>query len=365
MQFLNIKLDKSNKFEITPEGYIKTKAYLTRVGVFDYYEGQSKVRNLRPKEEVFSPESLRSLELKPLTFNHPDELVKNDNFNNYVVGTIGQDVRGVETEKGSFVEATVLITHKDAVEYVMKKHDIGESIELSCGYQVEEDKRQGIDPVEGKYDVIQRNIRYNHVSIVPEGRAGKEVKLLLDNANNNGESEMTKKEIKEEIKAEIKEDVKLDALQKELSALKEDAKKKEDEFTAKLDALEVENKKLNDELAKWQNPESEEVKAMLDAKQAVIEIAKKFDINCEGKSTEELKLECIKKTDESFNAEGKSEDYINARFDACNIFLELKKDAKLNVELAMVQPKTDACKEKKEKKKDLEEYSKEKRNVKK
>lgn len=365
MKFLNIKLDKQNKFELTPEGFIKTKAYLTRVGVFDYYEDGVKIRNLRPKSEVFDADSLKTLEMKPLTFNHPEEMVKNTNIANYQVGTIGEDIQTIETDKGSFVEATVVITHKDAVQYVLNKHKMGEAIELSCGYTVQEDKTPGMDDKEGKYDVIQRNIRYNHVSIVPEGRAGKEVKLLLDSKhnNNNGENEMGKPNKEGDTPQVNENEVKIDSLNKELETIKADAKKKEDEMTAKLDALETKNKELKDELSKWQNPESDEVKNMLDAKQKVLDIAREFKLDCEGKSTNELKLECIKKTDADFTEEGKSEDYINARFDACKLFLDVEKDNKQKIELAMLNKK-DSEDKKPEPKKELSDYSKEKRNEK-
>ena len=110
-------------------------------------------------------------------------------------------------------------------------------------------------------------------------------------------AEIKDSKLEVEVKLDEKFQEKFDALNTELETVKADAKKKADEMTAKLDAIEAKNKELNDELAKWKNPESDEVKQMLDAKQKVVDMAKQFKIDCEGKSTAELKLECIKKTD--------------------------------------------------------------------
>jgi hypothetical protein len=365
---INIKLDRQQKFEITKEGFIKVKARLTRTGVFDYWEDGSKVRYLRPEEEVFNPESLKTLELKPVTFYHPTDLVNNQNINKYQVGTIGQDI----VRDGDFIQATLLITHKSAVDYIKDKFEKNEDVELSCGYEVREEKQNGTHKKDGDYQKIQRDIRYNHISIVPKGRAGSEVKLLLDeeynNKNNNNGVDMDKpadNKTTVEIKLDAEMQKKLDSMQEEVEKTKKDAAVKLDEMQAKFDAIEAENKKLNDELKIWKDPESKEVKSMLDAHNKVLDVAKKFKIDCNDKTAKDLKIECIKKTDESFDATKKSDDYINARFDACESFLKFEAENKQKLELnAIANVKNDGCKEPKKDEKNLESYSKKKRTKK-
>jgi len=164
------QLDAQN-FIITDEGYLKAKAFLTRTGIFDYYEGTRKIRRLRPSEEVFNTDSMKSLELKPVTFNHPKDLINSSNTGRYVVGFVGNDIR----QENDKLAATIIITSKPVVEHIMKLKDAGQAVELSCGYRAQLTDETGVAS-EGNYDQVQRNIRYNHVSIVPSGRAGSEIK---------------------------------------------------------------------------------------------------------------------------------------------------------------------------------------------
>jgi hypothetical protein len=56
--------------------------------------------------------------------------------------------------------------------------------EISMGYRCRIDQTSGVHPEFGRYDQIQRQIRYNHIALggVDWGRAGKEVGLRLDGA---------------------------------------------------------------------------------------------------------------------------------------------------------------------------------------
>src|SRR5690606_25874157 len=56
--------------------------------------------------------------------------------------------------------------------------------EVSCGYRCLVDETPGVTPEGERYDRVQRRIRYNHVAIVPEGRAGEAVALRMDAAGN-------------------------------------------------------------------------------------------------------------------------------------------------------------------------------------
>ena len=54
--------------------------------------------------------------------------------------------------------------------------------ELSCGYVCDLEDAPGVTPEGERYDSIQRNIRGNHVALVAQGRAGKEVRVRVDSA---------------------------------------------------------------------------------------------------------------------------------------------------------------------------------------
>lgn len=154
-------------------GFLKAPARLTRAGVFAYRtpDGQTRLE-LRTPEEVFRADSLASLEAAPLTDGHPPEMVTSRNVRQFSIGTVGTDVR----RDADYVEGTVMVQDEDAVKAV----DAGERRELSCGYHCDVDESPGVDPVHGRYDAVQKNIRYNHAALVERGRAGRDVALRLD-----------------------------------------------------------------------------------------------------------------------------------------------------------------------------------------
>lgn len=63
----------TTKFTRTTEGFLTGRAIVTSIGVFTYqYADGTVLRELRLPEEVFAPESLESMKLKPVTNQHPD-----------------------------------------------------------------------------------------------------------------------------------------------------------------------------------------------------------------------------------------------------------------------------------------------------
>lgn len=65
----------------TPEGYLTGVLRVTGAGVFPYRadDGKNVIRRLRPVTEVGMPESLSTLNSKPVTLRHPGEAVDPDN----------------------------------------------------------------------------------------------------------------------------------------------------------------------------------------------------------------------------------------------------------------------------------------------
>ncbi len=161
----------TTKFDTTSEGYLQGVASVTSIGVFSYLNADGTTRReLRLPEEVFSVDSMASLKGKPLTLNHPGEAVNADNIEKYQVGSVGDRIDNSSYE----IFAGVTVQRRDGVDAVKA----GKTA-LSCGYDCTLDWKSGV--YQGsRYDAIQRNIRYNHLSIVDAARAGDQAKIRMD-----------------------------------------------------------------------------------------------------------------------------------------------------------------------------------------
>ena len=186
----------TSKFEKTPEGYLKGRAAVCSTGVYQYMDGDGNVHGeLRLPEEVFNPLFLNSLKLKPLTFNHPNEMVTADNIKKYSVGSLGDNPsapNGMDetgdggkykghqffNTDGYFVSIDMVVQDADVVQKVLN----GDARELSVGYTCDIEEKEGVW-CGMEYDRIQRNLRANHVSIVPAARGGDALRIRLDSAD--------------------------------------------------------------------------------------------------------------------------------------------------------------------------------------
>ena len=161
--------------ETTPEGFLVARVPVTSIGVFQYRNDDGTTRReLRLPEEVFAPESMDSLKCKPLTLNHPDvKIVTPENIEGLQVGSVGSDVTGDSYR----VYVTLSATKQDAISAIRAGTNRG----LSCGYNCDIEWTSGTW-LGMPYDCIQRNIRYNHVALVPAGRAGDDAQIRMDSA---------------------------------------------------------------------------------------------------------------------------------------------------------------------------------------
>lgn len=237
-------------WEITPQGYIKTTAKITKGAVLQYYGHEigltdnraNQIVNVnRTLEELSKPETLKSIDGMPLTITHPqDKKVSADDWKDKTVGHV-QNPR----VEGNYIVCDVYIQDKSAIE-LLKDKDIRE---LSVGYEPAD-----IQEINGQFYHI--NIRINHIAIVAEGRAGSDCRLN-DSKSKTG--------VKMKLKAKRKGIV--DALKKlltdsDLSA--EEINKKIDELMAQLEEVQgkedEESKTKADELQK----QIDELKAKLE-----------------------------------------------------------------------------------------------------
>lgn len=178
-----IRLDAS-KMRRTPQGGVKLPGALTKVGVFRYTRKDGTVvREYRPAAEVFHKDSLASLEDAPVTDLHPAVMVDTANYKSLAKGHV-RDVR----QDGRHAMAEVVVQDGDLANKILNR----ERTDISCGYKCRLDNSPG--SFEGQaYDVIQTNIRYNHVATLPygTGRQGTDVALRFDACNNETQDNIT------------------------------------------------------------------------------------------------------------------------------------------------------------------------------
>ncbi|MFA6887296.1 MAG: DUF2213 domain-containing protein [Fermentimonas sp.] len=109
----------------------------------------------REANDVFDEDSMRSIEGKPVTLHHPDEMVDSKNFQRYAKGFI-KNVR----REGDNIIGDLVIHDESTIQKVLS----GELKDLSLGYQAK------LVPV-GDGTLKQTDIVVNHLAVVGEGRA--------------------------------------------------------------------------------------------------------------------------------------------------------------------------------------------------
>ena len=247
---------------ITDEGYIKANAIVTRTGVFFYKNPDGTVRNeLRHPDEVFKVDSLDSMKMIPVTNGHPQErLVSAENAKRLAIGYTGETV----TQDGEFVLSNLMITDLASVKDVMERN----RRELSLGYTVD------LIPEEGSYNgqpynFRQTNIKYNHLSIVDNARAGSEARIALDSADAEEilieEANMAKRKVKIDDDEVLMEDNVAERVEQllariaNLEAEKSRLAEEKDKLSAELSSIKNGDDELEEEEDEGEEKEEKEV----------------------------------------------------------------------------------------------------------
>lgn len=315
-----------------------TDVPIARVGVFPYLKADNSVEmEAKLPTELLSDSTVSSADSKPVTNDHPTELVNQRNASKYMKGFTADNAH-VDNDT---LKVDMTITDADLISEINKGKQ-----ELSIGFETE------IMPKKGEYkgvayDSVQRNIQINHVAVVEHGRAGHSVRLIGDTAEMIEQQDVQKKGKQMETTkvrldgadvtvatADADKIIKLDAdnsdktkkiadleeeikeKQKELDELKgkSDADKKNaDKAQAKADAAE---KELADLKEKYSGDAMDKA---VTARMELINKVKPYvgdSYEFKGKSEKQLKLDAIKALDDSVDLDDKSDDYINAYFDS-------------------------------------------------
>lgn len=299
----------------TPEGYLTVQVPITRPGVFPYKRADGTVQmEAKLPEEIFSDRTICSARSKPVTDEHPNEPVTIDNYQAYAKGMSHTDAR-VDDLK---LYISMTITDKDLIQKVYDgKKEI--SIGFTSDVVAESGTYQGQN-----YEYVQRNIEINHIAVVENGRAGPEVAIRADSDawqldDTGGNVKMAKIKVKG---TEYEVDDAIKAYIDELVAAKKEQKGDSvDALVGRLDAMEaqLEAKQAELEEAKRNTFSEDEMNAKVAARIELVDAAKpllgdSFDFM--GKTDRTIKEAVIATAKQDFKGDGKSDDYINAFFDA-------------------------------------------------
>lgn len=315
-----------------------TDVPIARVGVFPYLKADSSIEmEAKLPDELLSDSTVSSADSKPVTNDHPTELVNQQNASKYMKGFTADNAH-VDNDT---LKVDMTITDADLISEINKGKQ-----ELSIGFETE------IVPEKGEYkgvayDSVQRNIQINHVAVVEHGRAGHSVRLIgdsaemveQDNVHKKGQSMETTKvrldgadvtvatgdadkiikldEENSEKKRQIDDlKTKIKEMQDQLAKLQGDDdknKKNADKAQAKADAAE---KELADLKEKYSGDAMDKA---ISARMELINKVKPYvgdSYEFKGKSEKQLKLDAIKALDDSVDLDDKSDDYIDAYFDS-------------------------------------------------
>lgn len=320
---------------------------IARTGVFPYLKSDGAVSwEAKLPTELLADSTVESANGKPVTNDHPDELVTKDNAGKYMKGFT---MSNAHTD-GDTIRVDMEITDSDLIKAIQ-----GGKQELSIGFQTD------VEPVSGEYDgmhydSVQKSIEINHVAVVERGRAGHNIRITGDSAamvedyvpqtgkkgpemadytkvylgdssvtvldsdaekvtkaNQDLQSAKGANADKDKQIADLKKQIAdLEAKLADLQGNKEDA----DKAKAEADSADKTIAALQEKLKSFEGDAfDKKVAERLELIEAVKPyLGDSYDFS--GKSERDIKLDSIKADDADFDAEGKSDTYINAYFDA-------------------------------------------------
>lgn len=289
------------------DGRFVADALLTRVGVFVYQNPDGSERNeLRHPDDVFDATSVASANMLPFTNEHPDTRVNGENAHKHMVGSTGETARRLNDNLAN----TIMVADGPTVKQIE-----GGKVELSCGYSA------GFDPTPGvyngiRYDGRQTNIVYNHVALVEQGRAGPDIRILMDKADalvqvervDSAKDDFPMEELKEALKEIAALQVRVDKAE---SKAKEETERA-DAAEAKADTAKSELETEKAESTKRADKADADRKDSIDLRVSVKPIlGKEYKADATDK---ELRLAVITKV-YNMDASEKSDGYIEVRFE--------------------------------------------------
>ncbi len=329
---LSDKVSFEGKPRKTSDGYLVADVRAARVGIQIYHgdevgkPGVDQVRVYRPPSEVFADEAMRSFTSVPVTLDHPPEDVTPDNWKEYARGYTGESIR---EDGGKFIRVPLILKDAKAI----KSYETGEKKELSFGYYCDLKFEPGRTADGEEYDAVQTNLRGNHLAIVAAGRAGSDCRI----GDHNGDRKMTLKMITQDgIPLEVTDAgaIVIATLNDRVSKANAENLKLVSDHAAALRDKDVEIKRLADEVAAEKKNVSDRDVQIADLKKQadpasidkmvadranVISQARTVaaDGDYMGKGAAEIRRLAVARVKGSDAVKDKSDDYVQALFDAC------------------------------------------------
>jgi len=342
---MEIKRYDSNTATITrnDDGSITASPVVTRAGIFLYRKSDgSTIRELRHPDEVFCQDSLDTMKMIPVTNNHPSDFVTADNARDLSIGYTGENV----IVDSPLVSIPVKINTTDGVDAAERGR-----LQLSLGYTAEVIADSGT--YNGQpYDTRQTNIKYNHLAIVDQARAGSVASMRLDsedaeliengdNYKKDGGNMSENKTILRLDKADYEIPVQVDAHINKLDAKITDAG---DALASKQTELDTVQAKLDTAVETIANQEKqltdEAVQGRVDSRLALLDKARSVcgdEIKTDMADADIQKAVILKVFPEA-KLDGQSEDYLSARMDSA---LEVHSDVNFKKQAESVKKNDD------------------------
>lgn len=316
---------------LTSDGYMVATVRCARTGCQQYRAselglmGDAIVTVYRPESAVFDKASLATYAGKPVTVNHPPEMVTADNWKEYAAGEVGGEI----ARDGEFVVVPMKLMDAAAIKAVQDG-----TREISMGYTTPLEMQDGVAPDGTQYQAVQTGpIKINHLAIVPKARGGSKLRIG-DGAEKWGASPLTDAEEKEAFMADNLRKIMVDGLQVETtdagaaaitklqSALSDAMKAKkeaDDEYAEKMAEKDAELAKKDAAISKLEGEKLTD--AQLDARVAaradLVAKAKAVadGVEVAGLSDADIRKAAVAKALGDAAIEGKPQAYIDARFD--------------------------------------------------
>lgn len=292
------------------DGFIHADANVARTGIQAYLGREvgkpeiPVVKVYRPESEVTDVNSVVTYSHTPVTMGHPSERVTADNWKKYAVGEVSTEAEW----KDGKIKLPLILKDADAIRAIQNG-----TRELSAGYSCTLDWTPGeIDGV--KYDAVQRQIRINHVAIVPRGRAGSECRIGDADAWGVAPLNEDERMFKTVVIGDHAVQVAVDDADK-VEALRERVKTQDAELATKDGKIADLEKQVKDAEAKFND--TADLDARAEARANLIDAARKLapKLECKGLSDAEIKTRVVSERRGETAVKDKSPEYISAAFD--------------------------------------------------
>ena len=175
----------------TLEGFLVVDCIIAKTGVLPYVyvneDGEEVVQNELIDESIFDPAFMESCNGAPFVLDHPEDFVLPETFTELTKGIL-IDPRS-DKESGRLL-GTLKIGDRDTIQLVKNKQLSEVSIGYICRLIPEEGEFNG-----EKFSARQTDMILNHLALVDEGRAGKDVRILMNSKKSTQYKGENKKEV--------------------------------------------------------------------------------------------------------------------------------------------------------------------------